>query len=233
MKKVMFLAAAMMLLSSCQKKETSQVIYSSVSNISKITGRITTLTGDTVLAGVKVTLEGTFHTAYTDSTGHYFIPDVAPGYYTVVASKNGYQSDSATVSCVDWRTVQLDLSIAYIPVPPTYTLTGTWSGWMNPDSAFWPMGLKLNQIGTDSIIGVLTYRTPGIPPYFPPDSIPIDSHLTIQNNTFALQLWTHGTCNGHLSGTFLDPNTITGELFSQCINEAPLQCSFSAQRTEK
>jgi hypothetical protein len=219
------------LLFSCKEKESPQVIYNTINNFGIITGKITTITGDTAVAGAMVKTSPAFKTVYTDSSGKYSIPDVAPGYYTVIASKPGYASDSATVSIVDWRTVSVNLSISYISVPPLFDFTGYWTGWINSDSVVMPMTLNLQQIREDSIKGTMTVRYPGIPWPFPPDSIPVNSTLIIENDFFRFDLYAGtGMCFGYLSGNILDMNTVSGEFYKHCINDPPVTYPFSAQR---
>jgi len=102
------------LLVSCEKKENPQIIYSSVSDVGAIAGKITTVTGDTPVAGAMITTSPAVHTVYSDSAGNYTMPDMPPGNYIVRVSGKGYIPDSTTVSLVDWRTVQVNLTLSTI-----------------------------------------------------------------------------------------------------------------------
>jgi outer membrane receptor protein involved in Fe transport len=56
----------------------------------KISGRVTDAATKEALPSVNVTIEGTTYGAATDANGEYFIVNLAPGTYTVVASMIGY-----------------------------------------------------------------------------------------------------------------------------------------------
>ncbi|MCP3063958.1 carboxypeptidase regulatory-like domain-containing protein [Myxococcus sp. K38C18041901] len=63
-------------------------------------------------SGVRVVLQGTSHIAFTlDSYGGFALVDVAPGVYTLVASKEGYVSKSEEVTVVEGKTAYVVLTL--------------------------------------------------------------------------------------------------------------------------
>ncbi|NLM16852.1 MAG: carboxypeptidase regulatory-like domain-containing protein [Candidatus Riflebacteria bacterium] len=63
---------------------------------SVLRGRVVDERNQSPMEGVKVTLQGTSHTAYTNSFGEYIFYNVKPGKYTVNFFKNGYANLTAT-----------------------------------------------------------------------------------------------------------------------------------------
>jgi subtilisin family serine protease len=86
-----------------------------------ITGSVTDAKDGSVIVGATVS-DGT-RTALTDATGKYTINDVPAGSYQVVASKEGYQSSSLTVTVLAGATAIANLSLSQIIV--TGSITGS------------------------------------------------------------------------------------------------------------
>ena len=84
-----------------------------------ITGSVTDGEDGSPLVGAAVS-DGT-RTVLTDATGQYIINDVPPGSYQVVASKEGYQSSSWTVSVLQGAIAVANLSLSQIIVPGSIT----------------------------------------------------------------------------------------------------------------
>jgi thermitase len=84
-----------------------------------ITGAVTNAKDGSPIVGVAVS-DGT-RTATTDATGKYTIANVPPGTYQVVASKEGYESSSLTVSVLSGATVLANLSLSQIILPGSIT----------------------------------------------------------------------------------------------------------------
>jgi thermitase len=88
----------------------SQIIVSG-----SITGSVTDAKYGSAIVGATVS-DGT-RTATTDASGKYTIADVPPGTYQVVASKEGYQNSSLTVSVLSGATAVANLSLNQIILP--------------------------------------------------------------------------------------------------------------------
>jgi subtilisin family serine protease/uncharacterized membrane protein len=87
--------------------------------LGSITGSVTDAKDGSVIVGATVS-DGT-RTATTDATGKYIIADVPPGTYQVVASKEGYQTSSSTVSVLQGTTAVANFSLSQIIVPGSIT----------------------------------------------------------------------------------------------------------------
>ena len=72
-----------------------------------VSGTVEDMEADTPLEGAKVTIEKTDQLATTDSEGNYEITDVEEGTYDITASKDGYSSETKTV------TVDSDTSVNF------------------------------------------------------------------------------------------------------------------------
>ncbi|AKF86933.1 hypothetical protein MFUL124B02_35835 [Myxococcus fulvus 124B02] len=67
-------------------------------------------------SGVRVVLQGTRHIAFTlDEYGGFALLDVAPGGYTLVASKEGYVSKSQEVTVEEGKTAYVLLTLDLVP----------------------------------------------------------------------------------------------------------------------
>jgi uncharacterized membrane protein len=84
-----------------------------------ITGSVTDAKDGSAISGAQVT-DGT-RTATTDATGKYTIANVLPGTYQVVASKEGYETSSSTVSVLQGATAIANFSLSQIIVPGSIT----------------------------------------------------------------------------------------------------------------
>ncbi|MFB0515398.1 MAG: carboxypeptidase regulatory-like domain-containing protein [Candidatus Neomarinimicrobiota bacterium] len=83
----------------------------------KISGRVVDAQTGESIAGANVILEGTMLGSATDMDGHYFIINVAPGFYTVMCSVIGYTTVRKTqvyVAADLTTTVDFDLSVEVI-----------------------------------------------------------------------------------------------------------------------
>lgn len=93
------------------------VVLSLVSNAfsgttGKIAGKITDAASGEPLVGVNVVIQGTKMGAATDAEGDYFIVNIPPGAYTLVASMVGYQTVNKTDIRVSVdRTVTTDFAL--------------------------------------------------------------------------------------------------------------------------
>ena len=85
-----------------------------------ISGRVTTSSG-AALDSATVTTQPASGTATSDTQGNYSIAGVAPGSYTVTASKTGYNNGTATVAVVAGQTVSANLSLVSTALPFSYT----------------------------------------------------------------------------------------------------------------
>jgi protocatechuate 3,4-dioxygenase beta subunit len=70
---------------------------------------------------VGATVSDSVRTATTDATGTYTIANVPPGTYVVVASKEGYQTSSLTVSVLQATTAVANFSLSQIILPGSIT----------------------------------------------------------------------------------------------------------------
>jgi uncharacterized membrane protein len=84
-----------------------------------ITGSITNAKDGSPIVGAAVS-DGT-GTATTDATGKYTIADVPPGTYQIVASKEGYETSSSTVSVLQGTTAVANFSLSQIILPGRIT----------------------------------------------------------------------------------------------------------------
>jgi hypothetical protein len=81
-----------------------------------VTGRVTDVEDGAAISGAQVT-DGV-RIALTDVDGMYTIDDVIPGSYQVVASKEGYQTSSLTVTVLEGDTAVADFSLSEIVAVP-------------------------------------------------------------------------------------------------------------------
>jgi len=88
-----------------------------------ISGQVTDAGDGSPVSGVRVS-DGT-RSGFTDPAGKYTIDGVPPGDYHVVASKEGYQSSSLTVTVLSGGTAIADFSLDEVIVPGTITGTVT------------------------------------------------------------------------------------------------------------
>ena len=84
-----------------------------------IIGRVTDAEDGSAISGAEVS-DG-ITTVLTDATGMYTIDGIMPGSYQIVASKEGFQTSSLTVSVVSGTAAVADLSLSQIIVPGTIT----------------------------------------------------------------------------------------------------------------
>jgi subtilisin family serine protease/protocatechuate 3,4-dioxygenase beta subunit len=84
-----------------------------------ITGSVTDAKDGSPIVGAVVN-DGT-RTATTDATGKYTVANVPPGTYQVVASREGYQNSSLTVSVLSGATALANLSLSQIILPGSIT----------------------------------------------------------------------------------------------------------------
>ena len=85
-----------------------------------ISGRVNSTTG-AALDGATVTTQPASGTATTDVQGNYTIANVAPGAYTVTATRSGYSSGTTTVTVAAGQTASAILSLQALALPFTYT----------------------------------------------------------------------------------------------------------------
>jgi len=85
----------------------------------RISGQVTDAGDGSAISGAQVS-DGT-RTDFTDPAGKYTIANVPPGHYQVVASKDGYESSSLTVTVVEGDTAIANLALSRIIVPGTIT----------------------------------------------------------------------------------------------------------------
>jgi thermitase len=84
-----------------------------------ITGQVTDAKDGSAISGAQVS-DG-ITTALTDAAGSYTIDNVSPGSYQVVASKEGYQTSSLTVSVLSGTTAVANFSLSQIIIPGSIT----------------------------------------------------------------------------------------------------------------
>jgi thermitase len=84
-----------------------------------ITGSVTDAKDGSPIVGA--TVSDSIRTATTDATGKYTIDNVPPGTYQVVASKEGYQTSSLTVSVLQGAIAVANFSLSQIILPGSIT----------------------------------------------------------------------------------------------------------------
>ena len=89
----------------------------------RISGQVTDARDGSAISGVRVS-DG-IRTYFTDSAGKYTIDNVPPGSYQVVATKEGYESSSLTVTVSEEITAVANLSLSQVIVPGVITGTVT------------------------------------------------------------------------------------------------------------
>jgi thermitase len=85
----------------------------------RISGQVTDAGDGSAISGAQVS-DGT-RTDFTDPAGKYTIANVPPGHYQVVASKDGYESSSLTLTVLEGDTAIANLALSRIIVPGTIT----------------------------------------------------------------------------------------------------------------
>jgi thermitase len=84
-----------------------------------ITGEVTDTKDGSAISGAQVS-DG-IRTALTDTTGSYIIDNVLPGSHQVVASKEGYQTSSLTVTVLSGTSAAADFSLSQVVAPGSIT----------------------------------------------------------------------------------------------------------------
>ena len=228
------------LLFSCKEKENPQIIYSSITDVGAISGRITASIGDTAIAGAMITTNPSTHKVYSDSSGNYTLPDMPPGDYTIVVSKTGFFPDSTTVSLIDWRTVEVDLTLSMLQVIPGFSFTGKWTGTIGLSAFVKSLQMDLNQIGIDSITGDMIFPDAGIPGYMAdpnPHINIIQSALRVANDSFYFSTYTKNLLTGakrpgEVSGKMLEYRYLTGKYHSVGPTGVPFDLIFWVERVK-
>ena len=95
-----------------------------------ISGQVTNAGDGSAISAVRVS-DGTRYD-FTDPLGKYAIDGVPPGAYQVVASRDGYESSSLTVTVSEGNTAMANLSLTWIIVPGTITGSVTDAGSGSP-----------------------------------------------------------------------------------------------------
>jgi thermitase len=85
----------------------------------KISGQAIDAKDGSAISGAQV-IDGT-RAVLTDAAGQYAINDVPPGIYQVVASKEGYETSSSTVSVLQGATAVANFSLSQIILPGSIT----------------------------------------------------------------------------------------------------------------
>ncbi len=230
MRALIFAVGIMLLLASCNKKEEGQRIYSQLSDVGKLSGTVTSLPSYTPVKGAVISIRNAADTAHTDTYGNFLIPEVAPGARTVYVSKDGFVTDSTVVTVVEGQTSTVELRLIRDTVMPAFDFTGKWTGWLTRPAYITPLVMRLQQIGQDSIMGYLIVYEPGIPQYFPQDTIHINSELVLQGQSYSFNVYTDPTCHGYLQGTIISQDSINGIFFHYCNNETPVTEPWGAKR---
>lgn len=88
-----------------------------------ITGRITDYNTGSGISGARVSVSGTSLSAYTNSSGYYTIYDVPAGRHEIVATANGYQSESRNVTVNANQQTTVNIALRRVSVTPTPTPT--------------------------------------------------------------------------------------------------------------
>jgi hypothetical protein len=95
-------------------------------------GTISDASTSDLIQGVQVTAvtinnysPGIFRTAYTDSSGHYSIPNIVPGNTQITAFKAGYSLSMATVNVPSSQTTVNDISLQPLTPPQEGAINGT------------------------------------------------------------------------------------------------------------
>jgi hypothetical protein len=107
MKKLIFhfSVAILIIVSSCKKDDSNQ----SASSFGTIQGKVTNITGDTVIVNANVSTNPPTSSVSTNANGEYIISDVTPGTYTVTATKGGYNPGTVSVSATVNKTRTADI----------------------------------------------------------------------------------------------------------------------------
>jgi hypothetical protein len=230
MKKVVLFLGLVLLLASCNKKEEGQRIYSQINDVGKIAGTITDANSQQPVTGAMITIKNAADTVYTDPNGNFYIPEVAPGARLVYISKAGYFKDSTAAVVVELKTAVVDLAIVRDTIVPPATFTGKWTGWLTKPTYIAPLLLNVQQFGQDSIKGYLIVYSPGIPQYFPQDTIYIYSGLYLEDPAFKFNVYTDPSCHGFLQGIFVNSDSIRGTFYHYCNAETPVTEPWAAKR---
>jgi len=89
----------------------------------KINGTISDATTSQPISGVMITTNPVTSSKTTDSEGNFLIEGVEPSTYTIQASKNGYKTNSTTVSVVAGEESSADIQLS--PLTPELSVSAT------------------------------------------------------------------------------------------------------------
>jgi hypothetical protein len=236
MKTILFILCCLLLIS-CKKKDETQIILSSITDVGAVSGHVTTITGDTLVEGAMITTEPFTNKVFSDSAGNYTLPDMPPGNYTIIATKEGFTTDSTTVSLIDWRTVSVSFALAIIKPSPGFSFTGSWSGKAGPLED--PMTMSLVQLSADSITGKVFVTGTGLPWYMiDPGSTWIASQLVYQDQAFTFATRTRNAVTGDIipgtmTGTVVTNDSLTGHWQFVATTGVPYDLLFRLHRGKK
>lgn len=163
---VLFLFIISYLFYSCSEDVINTIIQTGT-----ITGKVTA--NGLGLQGASVTTNPATSTIITDTAGNYTISNIAPGNYTVIATKIGYNSDSTTVNVTSAGTAVANIVltqssaglIAYYPFNSNANdesgnnFNGSVNGATLTSDRFNNSNKAYNFNGTNNYIGLPSYNT--------------------------------------------------------------------------
>jgi len=124
MKKIFLIAFSVLLLCSCKKTTTEELLPVPKTTVKGVVALFDS-TGARVpnATGVTVSIDSTTFTTTTDSDGNYTINNVAQGEYTITCSKTGYSTYKATNQFVLVEYSTTNIPPVYLYAPSIVTIT--------------------------------------------------------------------------------------------------------------
>lgn len=102
-----------------QPGQQTQTAFQLIPNPGRITGRVTSSTGEVIAASVSIIItnstETIVSTIFTELSGSYVTNDLAPGFYLLTFQANGFQTNQLTVEVITDSSVNGDLILFPLP----------------------------------------------------------------------------------------------------------------------
>ncbi|MCK9212400.1 MAG: carboxypeptidase regulatory-like domain-containing protein [Ignavibacteriaceae bacterium] len=105
---LLFSVSFLIIFLSCKKDDNNPTTPSN----GTIQGKVTNITGDTVIVNANVSTNPSTSSVSTNALGEYTISDVAVGTYTVTATKGGYTSGNVSVSVTAGKTTTANIQMS-------------------------------------------------------------------------------------------------------------------------
>jgi len=191
-----------------------------------ITGRVTTLIGDTAISGARIVTDPGSDTVFSDANGKFTLNEIAVGTYFLIAQKEGFTDGMITIIVPEGSTSTAIFQLSRVPV----VLTGQWVGKIQYYTTDYPLLLNFEKVTIDSVFGSMIIDfTAGA------DTFPIKSELFFDNDSLHFDLgYTWGMCHAYdMWESAVNKDSLQGSWNYRCTNDPAFTSPWSAKRKIK